>query len=588
LIVREDMERLEQVLDGNAELQKLILEYCQLHMSLHCDVRSKKAIDKLVESQGNPPTVNSAVVGENTATFPTVPLGPIQSGVVGEPVPLPRSQPGHSFGSGLGLTVWPMLLMFCLGIAVTLVGMGITRRADERRPTSVVMPAAFLTSSTGCAWGAGSSKLQTVGSSVDLGDEISLQEGIAEFRLASGVYVSAEGPAGIVLTAPDSMVLQYGKITTHVPWPVSEFKIWAGTVRLSANDSEFGVSVTGGRVEAHVFSGEVLIANALLLDGDADEIDDRRTASSHADRDILTEAVIEQGRSVFISHNKNNMPTAARWDKASRALFANKLTMAGQLPITSAYCDAVRGSRPFGYWRFEVGKNGVVRSETSDAPDLSIVGDLRLSGLSANRVAEFRPGSDCYLVSREPLDALAKSDYTAEIWVKPSHTHCGAVLGLCATDPVTSREKNAFLLELQDSGRQQVRGKFAFEHPGAIRFLHRDPPLRTSRAGTSCFSRNQYSILRWQHVVAVKRGERMELYIDGRLRGQAEDKTLLAENLHLVVGRQEPTGRPYQFIGQLDELAIYPRALEPAEIKAHFEAVDWKQLEKPEGDPEDI
>jgi hypothetical protein len=208
---------------------------------------------------------------------------------------------------------------------------------------------------------------------------------------------------------------------------------------------------------------------------------------------------------------------------------------------------------------------------------LSIVGDLRLSGLSGNRVAEFRPGSDCYLLSREPLDEIARTDYSMEMWVKPSHIHCGSIVALCATDPVTLREKNAFLLELQGNGRQQIKGKFSLEHPCAVRFLHRDPPMRNPHTGSSCFSKTQYSIRRWQHVVAVKRGDQMELYLDGKLQGKCNDNTSLASNLHLVVGRQEPLGRVYQFIGQLDELSIYPKALESEEIAKHHQAVDWKK-----------
>jgi hypothetical protein len=213
---------------------------------------------------------------------------------------------------------------------------------------------------------------------------------------------------------------------------------------------------------------------------------------------------------------------------------------------------------------------------------------LLLSGLSGNRVAEFRPGSDCYLVSRESLDELAKTDYTAEVWVKPCHVHCGAVLGLCITDPSSQRDMNAFLLELESSGTQLVRGRFGLEHPSTVRFLHRDPPQRRLSAGTSCFSKKPYSIRRWQHMVAVKRGDGMELYVDGKLTAKETDRTSLALGLHLVVGRQEPIERRFQFIGQLDELALYPRALEPDEVMSHYKAIDWTDTNKPPSTPKDI
>jgi hypothetical protein len=194
LIARDEMDVLEKSLDGNADLQRLILDYCQLHLSLQCDVRSKKAVDAFVDCQRDLSAEKPLAVAAKIAPFPMAPLGSTEVDVVSDHA-LSGSQPASWLASGLGFKAWPMGMMFCLGIAAALVGTGLVRREAKLTPSPAATPAAFLTSSTGCAWGAGSSKLQTVGSSVDLGDEISLQEGIAEFRLASGVYVSVEGPA---------------------------------------------------------------------------------------------------------------------------------------------------------------------------------------------------------------------------------------------------------------------------------------------------------------------------------------------------------------------------------------------------------
>jgi hypothetical protein len=360
----------------------------------------------------------------------------------------------------------------------------------------------------------------------------------------------------------------------------------AGACRLSAADAEFGVCVTGGRVDMHVFSGEVQATNALLLDQETGEPDDDPEATGAVPASVFTKAIIEQGRALVVN-NQNSVLKVSHWAKAAPSMFATKLTMAGQLPVSAEYCEAVLKSRPYGYWRFESGKNRIVASEVPGAPELNVVGDLRLSGLSGNRVAEFCPGSDCYLVSREHLDSLARSDYSAEVWVKPSHVHGGAIVGLCATDPASTREMNALLVELLSSGSQQVRSNFSLDHPCSVRFLHRDPPARSVRAGTSCFSRRPYSVRRWQHIVALKRGSQMELYIDGKLAATGIDKSSLATGLHLVVGRQESIGSTFQFIGQLDELALYPRALDKAEIESHYKAINWTEANRPVTDPKD-
>jgi hypothetical protein len=588
LISRENMDFLDRILDGNAELQKLVLDYCQVHLSLHCDVRSKKVVDGFADRQHTLPQVLTTAIPPNgyQTTFPITSLGPGEHGLTRESSALPSSQPTPLVGDPFGSKVWPLILMFCFGAAAALVGTFAFRRDPTPANSSLAVPAAFLTSNTGCAWGAESLQLHSVGSTVEFGDEISLQQGIAEFRLANGVYFSVEGPAGLVLISPDAMVLQYGKLTTHVPWPVAEFRVSAGACRLAATDAEFGVSVTGGRVDTHVFSGEVTASNALTPKPARVDEDKADVSVQNRVNNLLTNAVISQGRAMVVM-NHNGQLKIARWEKATPSLFATKLTMAGPLPISTAYCDVVKASRPLGYWRFETVEDGAVPNEILDEPGLKIMGDLRLSGLSGNRVAEFRPGSDCYLVSRGAFDALANTEYTAEVWIKPSHIHCGAALSLCTGAETTRQERCALLLEIEGSVNQQVRTSFSTDHPCSIRFLHRDPPDRSRKIGSSCFSKRSYSIRRWQHVVAVKKAEQMELYVDGKLSATMTDKTLLAVGLQMIVGRQEPAGSDIQFIGQLDEIAVYPRALDPQEIKTHYEAVDWKDIKKAENEPKD-
>jgi hypothetical protein len=234
--------------------------------------------------------------------------------------------------------------------------------------------------------------------------------------------------------------------------------------------------------------------------------------------------------------------------------------------------------RPKGYWRFESEKNGVIRNEVPGGDTLSMVGNVHLAELAGNRVAELPPGVDCYLFSRGAMDALANSDYSFEVWVKPSHAHYGTILGLCPSEPTTALG-NAFLLEVQSSRGQPHRADFG--HPNSIRFLHRDPPSRDTRLGTNCFSSDPYTVRRWQHVVAVKRGAQMELYVDGNLEGEAVDKSSLSLGQRLVIGRQAlSVDNSLQFIGQLDEVAVYARALTPQEIRAHYKTIDWTLAKK--------
>jgi hypothetical protein len=111
------------------------------------------------------------------------------------------------------------------------------------------------------------------------------------------------------------------------------------------------------------------------------------------------------------------------------------------------------------------------------------------------------------------------------------------------------------------------------EPPRRIRFLNRDPPTSTN-TGTNCYSEAPYRLRRWQHVVAVKQGSEMKLYLDGAVVDTQQDPGSLSPNLLLVIGQIGQTARTHRFIGQIDELAIYSHALTEEEIVSRFKLVD--------------
>ena len=58
---------------------------------------------------------------------------------------------------------------------------------------------------------------------------------------------------------------------------------------------------------------------------------------------------------------------------------------------------------------------------------------------------------------------------------------------------------------------------------------------------------------------------------------KADDNTGLSENLSLLVGQLDRHRDWRRFVGQLDELAVYNRALSDAEIRKHFQLVRPKK-----------
>ena len=452
---------------------------------------------------------------------------------------------------------------------------GVSQASATAKPLAVTPVVAYMTSTNGCDWSGATPWLRAAGNSVQVGDEIALNEGIAEFRLQNGVFLSIEGPAGLVFASPNSLVLQYGKLTAHVPWPNREYRVLAGACRIEAADAEFGVWVMGGRTDIHVFAGEVLASNALVSAGG----DEPRAPALVPSYRAFNKGIISQGHYASVENRNNNVLKAVRAGEANPSLFATKLSMAGPLPVSQAYVDRILADGPLSYWRFESEQNGIVTNEVAGGSELSIIGKVRLIELAENRVAELPPGIDGYLYSRAAMDSLANSDYSFEVWVKPSHVHYGTILGLCPSQPVTAFG-NAFLLEVQGTGVQPGRANFGY--PNSIRFLHRDPPARDALLGTNCWSNDPYLVRRWQHFVAVKRGPQMELYVDGNLAAEARDESSLAAGQRLVVGRQAlSVDSRLQFIGQLDELAVYDRALTLKEIGVHYKLIEWTHVQKP-------
>jgi hypothetical protein len=74
----------------------------------------------------------------------------------------------------------------------------------------------------------------------------------------------------------------------------------------------------------------------------------------------------------------------------------------------------------------------------------------------------------------------------------------------------------------------------------------------------------------YHHVVATYDGARSRLYVDGELRDTRDDfVSLAATGVSWAVGGQSCCS-PNLFVGTLDEIAVYPTALPPERVAAHY------------------
>jgi len=405
---------------------------------------------------------------------------------------------------------------------------------------------ATLVSNTSYMWDAKEGTAMEAGALIQAGQSVALFGGIAEVEFESGVTTRIQGPAILSFNASGVPDLKYGKfITSNMSDEVFEMDIPMAS-SLVTQGSRIGIDAFGGEVVVHALGGRTTLVP---------------TAGSWGQITVLSgEAVrlLTNARSELGVYNSVANPDAFDFDM---------LLGADQIDITPEYVALIKEAGPVAYWRFEDKDSDVIRNEIQQRHDLHLLGNkVQISNREGNGHAEFiiRESSGCF-VSYDNLDELAGQDYSVEFWFKPSHYHRGAIVSLVeqSNDELGNIERHGLIVEIQ-SANPILRPEEG--QPRTVRFHHRSPP-HEGLVGTSCSSPETYQKQVWQHVVAVKDKDTMRLFLDGEIVASEFDDTYLPNNLSLVVGQLFSFGTVRPFVGQLDELAIYNRALSAEEIK---------------------
>ena len=480
---------------------------------------------------------------------------PIQSGLV-------RDVDGRRW-SWLALAVGIGFVLGGLSAAV-LTGSGKQSPAGltamtERSPLREPGYEAKLVRSTACLWDGNSTAARQIGSGLASGESLHLLEGLAEFKLNWGMSgqatVSLEGPAGMMLTSEGMPTLRFGRLTATINTAHRPFVLETPVGRLVLTEyGSIGVSAFGNEGEIHVFDGTAMLEPAW------------RTP----DEDVLP-IKIEAGQAIRVRPGDEGQPSITH-HSADADYFAAQVSMASDgLAITPAYVKAVKQSAPLSYWRFERDKWPTVANSMGGPLVCQVTGATGRANFHGNQSVEFGLTDQfSQVLSTGPINSSICDSYSIEFWIKPSHYHVGAVISLVGDKPTASGIlPHGMLIELGGNGKIPT----AVHHPGCIRFLHRSPAGNETTTGTSCYSKTPYTLRKWQHVVAMKDGPHMRLYINGEQVAEGEDSSDLPSGLRLLVGRLYPDRGVRPFIGQLDELAVYDRALRPDEVNAHYKLV---------------
>lgn len=502
---------------------------------------------------------------------PDSPLAPtIAASTVGSSTELPRS-----WGSRMGWLAAAVLLS-----AGAIGGSLLTRWVDQSRGNSNrvavakdTTPSAVAESpyvakfvqDTACIWEPGGATPKVGAGNLHAGESFNLMEGLAEIELnfatAGNATLAMEGPARMMLTSDGRPSLTQGRFTSRI-YPRADrvaFDMPFGRVRV-LEETSLGIAVNGLDVEIHVFTGRVAI-----------------DCPWFSKRGITDKQYVESGERVRIFVDEDRM--AMQRDGAKPWEFTTQSTMlADLLEVPDEYVDEVLEASPIVYWRFDEVADGIVRNLADDRYHGVVHGSPAWSHQGDNQAIEFGMDSTAeaqhsYIEADAPLQDELGNSYTVECWVKPSHYHLGSLVSL-----FREPGDHGVLIELGGT----LATPSIIEHAGQFRFLHRNPPSGDVEAGTSCFSDVPYEARRWAHLVSVKDTHFSRLYVNGKLVSEVADSTPLADNLTLLIAQLDRSRQWRPFIGQLDEIAVYPQPLKDEEVLRHYELVRPEKAELPD------
>jgi hypothetical protein len=364
------------------------------------------------------------------------------------------------------------------------------------------------------------------------------------------VTVVVEGPADVELISVDRIACNRGRLRARVPEGAEGFVVTGPGSAVVDLGTEFGVNVKpDGKSRGKVFKGEV---EAALL-GKSGALEHSQIVKQESDAFEIDPG---SGRIGPLVGSEDFVPP---FD-------------ASAVPLTlgADYRDSVLASRPQCYWRFESVAGGKVLNEVPGGPPLLVTGPVRLAGpADGNRCALFESGQRNQYLRMDGLWKPERSPgYAIELWFLPETIGHSALASLITPKDTTD---HLSLLELTSSNR------LALFRPASVRFLYRWPTGRGG--GDNTFSEKLYVPRLWHHLVAQVTGDRMELYLNGEAQAsQPIGSSGSTAPCQVILGRLSTltegggihyTGFRREFVGLMDEVALYNRPLAPGEILNH-------------------
>ncbi len=369
-----------------------------------------------------------------------------------------------------------------------------------------------------------------------------IRQGQVQLEFLGGAKLLVAGPAELHILSPKSATLVSGQAATRVQHWGHGFVLNTPEAVMVDLGTEFAVGVDEQHGSAvQVVDGEVEVS---VLGEDGSTLTSERLEESGALR-------IRPGATT-LEPDASPLPPLKVRDEPPRPL-----------AVGDNYVRTILLAEPLLYWRFEGLTGDGVRNEAG--PQFSALLQAAGADAAAVQMADGRlhmVASDGprFLTTAEPL-ALNEKSFTVEMWVNPAMLHWATLLGIVPA----SDDKARLHLNVIELAHQTP----LVHEPGAFRFMHRHPPHGSG--GVNIFSSTGCTPGTWHHLVSVKTPHELRLYLNGQLsRRLAGPMGSDKGDYYLVLGQLRTQAAERQFVGSLDEFAIYPYALSDSEIERHF------------------
>ncbi|MCG9129908.1 LamG domain-containing protein [Candidatus Poribacteria bacterium] len=207
------------------------------------------------------------------------------------------------------------------------------------------------------------------------------------------------------------------------------------------------------------------------------------------------------------------------------------------------------------YWSFDAGTiNGKTVKDVLGENDGELDGNPKIVNGKVGKALEFDSTNFVHIPGTKTLDFNGAEAMSVSVWVygaKDSPVD-GAVAGVCCGTIVAQRDTNGWALRYD--GRNGGAEYEFITQPGW--------------QGDGGFGVAAFGTKEWHHLVAVVDGKKKYLYADGKLAKDGDYNGPMVGGTETEIGSAGDGG----YIGIIDEVVIYDRAVTENEVKELFTA----------------